>query len=86
MSGSFLTWFGIRSHIESSILLRLCCSSLSDSRSEDEMLELYKSRFGWQSRIEEACNAGLIDHQSGAITNKGKRIVTLFSLLQTSKP
>jgi hypothetical protein len=77
-SGAFLTWFGVRSHIESSILLRMAYLLRAHPMRPDELLEEYDKVYGANQRVEELYRAGLVVRQaSGAIevTPKGDKVL-----------
>jgi hypothetical protein len=78
-SGAFLTWFGVRSHIESSILLRMAYLLRAHPMRPEELLEEYDKVYGANQRVEELFRAGLVVRDaSGAIevTPKGSRILS----------
>ena len=83
-SGAFLVWFGVRSHIESSILLRMLFllrqSPMTDARLVDE----YASRYGEAMRMAELSRGGLIDKHGDRtrVTAKGKAILRFVSKLR----
>jgi hypothetical protein len=82
--GAFLVWFGVRSHIESSILLRMLVllrgRSLSDSRLVDE----YNARYGESMRVAELCRGGLVETGVDGLqlTARGKTVLFLVSKLR----
>lgn len=82
--GSFLSWFGIRSHIESSILLRLLYLLRTRPSREDELLKRYEDMYGRESRIEELLRAGLIrtDTEEPVLTPKGRTILRIADHLK----
>ena len=59
-AGAFLTWFGIRSHIESSILLRMLAFLRDGARSRAELLALYEEHYSLAQRMDELTRAGLV--------------------------
>lgn len=71
--GAFLSWFGIRSHIESSILLRMLFLLKNGALSRAELLAAYERHYGAPQRVDELLRAGLL--QPGpdglAATRKG---------------
>lgn len=78
-SGAFLTWFGVRSHIESSILLRMAYLLRAHPMRPEELLEEYDKVYGANQRIEELFRAGLVIRQpSGTIevTAKGSKVLS----------
>jgi hypothetical protein len=83
-AGAFLSWFGIRSHIESSILLRMLYLLRQQPRTANELMSQYQSHWGEQSRVEELVRAGLLDQGSNhiALTRKGNLILRIVDLLK----
>jgi hypothetical protein len=81
--GAFLTWFGVRSHMESSILLRMVYLLSKTSMTAPVLLTEYESHYGEALRIEELFRSGLI--QTGpegvTITRKGEFILNAVSKL-----
>jgi len=59
-AGAFLSWFGIRSHIESSILLRMLFLLKDGALSRPELLAAYERHYGAAQRLEELMRAGLL--------------------------
>ena len=82
-SACFLSWFGVRSHLESSILLRMLFLLKKRPWTAQELLTEYDSHYGESARLEELVRAGLTQPGSGApmLTSKGKAIVRIVSLL-----
>lgn len=79
-SGAFLTWFGVRSHIESSILLRMAYLLRAHPMRPAELLDEYDKVYGADQRVEELFRAGLLARrESGAIevTEKGCRVLAV---------
>ena len=78
-AGAFLTWFGVRSHIESSILLRMLYLLRSLPRTGNELLRDYQSHHSEASRLEELFRGGLLERKSGEIkvTSKGRFIASV---------
>ncbi len=83
-AGAFLGWFGIRSHIESSILLRMLYLLRQHPTTADELVSRYHSHWGEKLRAEELIRAGLLDHGSSGvnITRKGNLILRIVDLLK----
>lgn len=83
-AGAFLSWFGIRSHIESSILLRMLYLLRQRPTTANELLTRYQSQWGEKLRIEELVRAGLLNHGSNRIvlTRKGNLILRIVDLLK----
>lgn len=81
--GAFLSWFGIRSHIESSILMRMMFLLRTRPMTADELLKDYESHYGEAMRVEELARGSLI--QSGEdkrITPKGRMILRIVAMLR----
>jgi hypothetical protein len=85
--GAFLVWFGVRSHIESSILLRMVYLLRRGPLPDARLLEAYAAFYGESARLEELRRGGLIaDGRAGArLTPKGKIILSLASKLGSSR-
>ena|SRR3990172_5350278 len=83
-SGAFLTWFGVRSHIESSILLRMLFLLRGGSMSGSRLLEEYESHYGESLRLKELFDGGLLEETPEGIipTSKGRFILRIVALLQ----
>lgn len=82
--GGFLSWFGIRSHLESSILLRMLYLLKFRSMKPAELLEEYENHYGETLRIEELIRSGLIrrDGQHFTLTRKGRWILAAATSLR----
>jgi hypothetical protein len=82
--GTFLSWFGVRSHIESSILLRMLYSLRQQPATETALMAEYTSRYGEAIRMEELCRGGLVlkDGDQLSVTPKGKAILGIVSKLR----
>jgi hypothetical protein len=83
-AGAFVSWFGIRSHIESSILLRMLYLLRQHPTTANELISRYQSHWGEKLRVEELVRAGLLDHSSNriALTRKGDLILRIVDLLK----
>jgi hypothetical protein len=82
--GAYLSWFGARSHVESSILMRLLYLLRKGPQGEDELLRGYQSHYGEQDRLEELFRGGLAERKGdrAAPTQKGLRILRIASFLK----
>ncbi len=83
-AGAFLSWFGVRSHIESSILLRMLYLLREHTKTEGDLVALYLSRYGEATRREELVRGGLAV-RTGAklvVTPKGKTILSVVAKLK----
>lgn len=83
-AGAFLTWFGVRSHIESSVLLRMLYLLRQQPVSADELLSSYHSHYGKELRIEELVRGGLLERASSEfhVSSKGNLILQIVQLLK----
>lgn len=79
-SGCFLCWFGARSHLESSILLRMLFLLRKRAWTAQELQTEYSLHYTEAARQEELVRGALTD-QNGALTSKGRIIVRIVSLL-----
>jgi hypothetical protein len=85
-SGAVLTWFGLRSHLESSILLRMVHMLRERPMTGPDLIARYRSYYGQAHRIDELQRAGLLttDQARAAMTPtpKGRLIARLVSRLR----
>lgn len=83
-SGAFLTWFGVRSHMESSILLRLLFLLRKGAVPEKRLLADYESHYGEAERLQELFRGNLVEQTAAGITatSKGKMILRIVSILK----
>ena len=83
-AGAFLAWFGVRSHIESSILLRMLHLLRPRPMTEGELVCAYTARYGEAARIAELRRGGLIaDGPHGLqVTRKGNIVLRLASVIR----
>ena len=83
-AGAFLTWFGVRSHIESSILLRMAYLLREGPMGESGLLARYESHYGGSRRLDELLRARLVEQTSTgmALTAKGAMIHRITSWLR----
>ena len=82
--GTFLLWFGARSHLESSILLRLVVLLRHRPMTDARLLEAYVSTESEAARLAELQRDGLIMQGEGGpqVTRKGRAILFLVSKLR----
>jgi hypothetical protein len=82
--GAFLSWFGVRSHIESSILLRMLYLLRQKSLGESELLAAYTAQYGPDMRIQELLRGKMATRQGEglSVTPKGKGILRVVALLR----
>ena len=83
-SGAFLTWFGMRSHVESSILLRMLYLLRQGPMSASDLLHEYESHYSEGARLEELFRGGLLEKKAGesVITAKGRFIASIAAHLK----
>jgi hypothetical protein len=82
--GAFLSWFGVRSHIESSILLRMLYLLRRGPMTEAALVAAYASNFGEGTRREELLRGGLAVKEGDrlSITPKGRTILSVVAKLR----
>lgn len=81
--GAFLSWFGVRSHVESSILMRMMFLLRSRPMTADELLKDYESHYGESMRMEELVKGALIQNtEDRRITPKGRMILRIVAMLR----
>jgi hypothetical protein len=82
--GAFLVWFGVRSHIESSILLRMLFLLRRQPMTDARLIDEYASLYGESTRVAELCRGGILlkDRDRMRVTPKGKAILFLVSKLR----
>jgi len=82
--GAFLSWFGLRSHAESSILLRMLVMLRRGASSDEELVARYVSLYGETARIDELCRGGLAQKARGSftVTAKGSTVLRVVSKLR----
>jgi hypothetical protein len=83
--GAFASWFGVRSHIESSILLRMVYLLRSRPMVDAELLGKYASHYGQAMRMAELFRGGLAVNVDGqtSVTPKGMTILRVVSKLRS---
>lgn len=83
-AGGFLSWFGVRSHAESSILLRMLYLLRQGPMTADQWLELYHSHYGPDLRMEELFRGGLLERTADGVvvTMKARRILKAVEWLR----
>jgi hypothetical protein len=82
--GAFLSWFGVRSHIESSILLRMLYLLRRKPMTESQVVDTYSSQCGPAMRVEELLRGGMAKKEAGqmSVTPKGKAILGVVARLK----
>jgi hypothetical protein len=82
--GAFLSWFGVRSHIESSILLRMLAILRRRSLTTTDLVTEYTSHYGKAMRLEELLRGGLAIKENDAlsVSPKGKFILGVVAKLR----
>jgi hypothetical protein len=83
-AGAFLSWFGVLSHIESSILLRMVYLLRRQPMTEAQVVETYSSQCRPGMRVEDLLRGGLATQNAGVltVTGKGKAILRLAERLR----
>jgi hypothetical protein len=83
-AGAFLSWFGVRSHIESSVLLRMLYLLRGQSRAEASLLAAYEALYGEEKRREELARGGMTTKMGDrvVVTPKGRAILRAVSTLR----
>ena len=84
-SGAYLTWFGVRSHLESSILLRFIYFLGSGPAAGPDLVSRYESFYGLAQRQRELFRAGLIaitDQSTTKLTRKGAAVASVVLRLR----
>lgn len=83
-SGAFLAWFGVRSHVESSILLRMLFLLRKGPLGDATLVDAYVSHYGEGARVDELARGGLVAGPADAarVTLKGKVILLVASKLR----
>jgi hypothetical protein len=82
--GAFLSWFGVRSHIESSILLRMVHLLRRGPMAQAALVSEYLALCGQSARTEELLRGGLATENAGqlVVTAKGKNILAVVEKLR----
>lgn len=82
--GAFLSWFGLRSHVESSILLRMLYVLKRGPMTRAQILDEYASHYGEATRVEELIRGGLASRTNGQLSAsaKGKTILSIVARLR----
>jgi len=82
-SGLFLSWFGVRSHLESSILLRMLFLLRNSPMTAQNLLSVYEGHYGEASRLEELYLGGLLkkEESGNVLTPRGKSVLRIVSFL-----
>lgn len=81
--GAFLSWFGVRSHIESSILMRMMFLLRKKALTSDELVHEYEAHYGESLRMEELFRGRLLERQDRVqITPKGRIILQIVAMLK----
>ena len=83
-TGLAACWFGVRSHVESSILLRLLHILRDGSSTREEILVRYQRDHSKSARIDELLRAGLVARAPDGVqvTPKGRAVARLVLLLR----
>jgi hypothetical protein len=83
-TGLFALWFGLRSHVESSILLRMLTRLRDRPATRAEILDWYNQRYGRAQRVDGLVRAGLATAAGGVLapTAKGRAIARIARMLR----
>jgi hypothetical protein len=83
-TGMFVCWFGVRSHVESSILLRMVYLLRHGPLSGNDLVRRYERHYGEAARLEELERGGLLrtTRDRTQLTGKGQLIVRTATLLR----
>jgi hypothetical protein len=83
-AGAFLSWFGVRSHIESSILLRMLYLLRKQPTTDARLLAAYNVLYGEATRHEELARGGMATKNGDrlVVTPKGRAILRAVSMLR----
>lgn len=86
-TGAFVSWFGVRSHLESSILLRMLFLIRKKPMTEQDLILKYENHYSEASRLEELFRANLLERSPNGIqiTSKGRRIAAAASFLHQQR-
>jgi hypothetical protein len=87
-TGLFLSWFGVRSHLESSILLRMIHLLGRGPTTAPALHSAYEQDYGPHQRIEELVRAGLIRRADDRVevTRKGRLVIWMSARLGAFQP
>lgn len=82
--GASLLWFGVRSHAESSILLRMLCLLRARPMRDAAILDEYASIYGESMRLAELRRGGFVANEGARprVTTKGKAVLLVVSKLR----
>lgn len=82
--GAFLSWFGVRSHIESSILLRMLYLLRRGPMEQSALVSEYLELCGQGARTEELLRGGMATSNAGqlVVTDKGRKILAVVEQLR----
>lgn len=78
--GTFMAWFGVRSHLESSILLRMLVLLRARPMTDAELIAEYTRRAGRTARLEELRRGGFIARDGAVLRLTRKGEVTLAAV------
>ncbi|MDB4989414.1 MAG: hypothetical protein JWN04_4592 [Myxococcaceae bacterium] len=82
--GAFLSWFGVRSHLESSILLRMLVLLRRRPMTKSALIGEYTALYGEAMRREELLRGGLVTMEGDRliVSPKGKAILGIVTKLR----
>jgi hypothetical protein len=83
-SGLAACWFGVRSHIESSILFRLLHLLRQDAATREDVLGRYYRDHSEEARLDELLQSGLVVRTAGGLvpTAKGRFVARVAARLR----
>ena len=83
--GAFLSWFGIRSNVESSILLRMVYLLRKRPMTDSDLVAEYGAHYGQAMRLAELYRGGLAvkEGERTSVTSKGRNILRVVSVLRS---
>jgi hypothetical protein len=86
-AGVLASWFVVRSHLESSILLRMVHLLRRRAMSAEELLAAYEADYGPRQRVEELIRSGLAVETASGLqsTAKGRTILAAADWLRGSE-
>ena len=81
--GFVMSWFAVRSHVESSILLRMALMVRDGVQTADVLVACYRRVYGHEARVGELAETGLVSLEGGetSATRKGRVVLAVRSWL-----
>jgi hypothetical protein len=86
-SGAGLSWFVVRSHLESSILLAMLLEIGDRSVTREGLIEVARKTHSFDRRLQELRGAGLLRDAAGAphVTRRGRAVLVVFDWLAAGR-